>query len=170
MSDDDSFRQFLDHDDLETPQPEEVRPPWATDKNSSGAAYDAIQKLYTSKLRYIRNHTKKGDYKLKSNYQIFAKDVYVMAGATSTIFDNKSYTEGLKGELNAKNEALVKGKERRLSQNYTSHKSKTKDILITELKETKARSEVNLEKTSEELFEMTIARMPMDVKRKLRLV
>jgi hypothetical protein len=170
MIDDDNFRDFLDPDDFETPQPEGVRPPWATDKNSSGAAYDAIQKLYTSKLRYIRNHTKKSDYKVKSNYQIFAKDVYVMAGATSTIFDNKSYTKGLKDELDAKNEALETAMERRLNQKFTSHKSKTKDILITELKETKARSEVNLEKTSEELFEMTIARIPMDLKRKLRLI
>jgi hypothetical protein len=170
MSDNYDFHQFLDHDDLETPQPEEVRPPWAMDKNSSGAAYDAIQKLYASKLRYIRNHTKKGDYKVKSNFQISAKDIYTMAGATSTIFDKKSYTTSLKDELKDKNEALEKAKERSLNKKYMSHKSKTKDILITELKETKARSVVNLEKTSEELFEMTIARIPMDVKRKLRLV
>jgi len=145
------------------------RPDWVSDENSSGVAFAALQTLYEIKKRFIRNHSKKSDYKNKSVYKIFKSEVVEKAGTSSTIFHTVKYKNGLIDELDQKNKLLLAAKNERLDKQYTGHRVKTKNNLISELREVSKSNENIVLKTSDEVLELTLNSIPLDVKRHLKI-
>lgn len=167
----DYLDEFLDKSELETPSEQASRPAWVTNKNSSAAAYDAIQSLYKEKLRYIRNHSKKVDFIKKGNFEISKSEVAKVVGVKmQAIFHSVNYAECLKKELDETNEKLHVAKDAKLAKRYSGHKGKTKDELITVVRELKARDNQISATTTEKVLERTLERLPLDVKRQLKLV
>ena len=171
MKDDDYFDEFLDHDILSPTESPVNRPSWVSDKNSSSKAYDAIQKLFEIKKRYIRHHGNKVDYLKKSLYQISKTEVAEQAGVRmQAIFHSVNYAAPLKKELDDKNKNLVAAKDAKLERRYSGNRAKKKEVIIEELKSAKARDKAISMATVDEVLELTLERVPLDVKRKLKLV
>ncbi len=167
----DYFDEFLDEDALEAPTEQPVLPNWVSDANSSGAAYEAIQNLYQQKLRYIRQHSKKTDFIKKSTYEISKSEVARIAGVKmQAIFHSVNYASALQKELAEKNDMLLKSKESKLASRYSGEKGKTKDELIRKVRELKVRDKLISKTTTDEVLELTLQRLPLDVKHKLKLV
>jgi len=167
----DYFDEFIDKDELEPSSEQASRPAWVTNKNSSAAAYEAIQSLYNEKLRYIRNHSKKVDFNKKGNFEISKSEVAKVVGVKmQAIFHSVNYAEFLKKELNEANEKLHKAKDAKLAKRYSGNNAKTKDELIKSVRELKARDEQISSTTTDQVLERTLDRLPLDVKRKLKLV
>lgn len=167
----DYFDEFIDKDELEPSSEQASRPAWVTNKNSSEAAYEAIQSLYNEKLRYIRNHSKKVNFIKKGNYEISKSEVAKVVGVKmQAIFHSVNYAEFLKKELDEANEKLHKAKDAKLAKQYSGNKAKTKDELIKSVRELKARDEQISATTTDEVLKLTLERLPLDVKRKLKLV
>lgn len=167
----DYLDEFLDADELEASTSEPVRPNWVSDSNSSGAAYEAIQSLYQQKLRYIRQHSKKTDFIKKSTYEISKSEVARMVDVKmQAIFHSVNYANALQKELAEKNDKLLKSKESKLASRYAGEKGKTKDELIQKVRELKARDMLISKTTTDEVLELTLKRLPLDVKRNLKLV
>ncbi len=167
----DYLDEFLDKDGLEESTAEPVRPNWVSDSNSSGAAYEAIQSLYQQKLRYIRLHSKKTDFIKKYTYEISKSEVARVAGVKmQAIFHSVNYAEALQKELAEKNDKLLKTKDAKLASRYAGEKGKTKDELIQKVRELKARDKLISKTTTDEVLELTLQRLPLDVRRNLKLV
>lgn len=167
----DYLDKFLDADELKASAAQPVRPNWVSDSNSSGAAYEAIQSLYQQKLRYIRQHSQKKDFKNKSTYDISNSEVARVVGVTmQSIFHSVNYAKELEDELADKNDRLLKSKESKLANRYAGEKGKTKDELIQKVRELKARDKLISKTTTDEVLELTLQRLPLDVKRNLKLV
>ena len=167
----DYLDEFLDADALEESAAKPIRPNWVSDTNSSGAAYEAIQSLYQQKLRYIRQHSKKTDFKNKSTYEISKSEVARVVGVNmQPMFNSVNYADSLQKELAEKNDKLLKSKESKLASRYSGEKGKTKDELIQKVRELKARDKLNSKTTTDEVLELTMKRLPLDVKRNLKLV
>lgn len=167
----DYLDEFLDEDAQEEPTEQQVRQDWVSNSNSSGAAYEAIQALYKQKLRYIRQHTKKTDFRKKSTYEISKSEVARVLGVTpNSIFHSVNYAPKLTVELGDKNDKLLKSKESKLARLFTGEKAKTKDELIQKVRELKARDKLLSKTTTDEVLELTLQRLPLDVKRNLKLV
>lgn len=167
----DYLDEFLDKDALIASTPPPARPNWVSDSNSSGAAYEAIQNLYQQKLRYIRQHSKKTDFIKKSNYEISKSEVARVVGVKmQAIFHSVNYAGALQKELTEKNDKLLKSKESKLASRYSGEKGKTKDELIQKVRDLKARDKLISKTTTDEVLELTLQRLPLDVKRNLKLV
>ncbi len=167
----DYLDEFLDADALEESTAKPIRPNWVSDSNSSGAAYEAILSLYQQKLRYIRQHSKKTDFIKKSTYEISKSEVARVAGVQmQAIFHSVNYASALQKELAEKNDKLLKSKESKLASSYSGEKGKTKDELIQKVRELKARDKLLSKTTTDVVLELTLQRIPLDVKRNLKLV
>lgn len=167
----DYLDEFLDEDALEESTAKPIRPNWISDSNSSGAAYEAIQCLYQQKMRYIRQHSKKTDFVKKSNYEISKSEVARVIGVKmQAIFHSVNYASALENELVEKNDKLLKTKDAKLASRYSGEKGKTKDELIQKVRELKARDKLISKTTTDEVLELTMQRLPLDVKRNLKLV
>lgn len=167
----DYLDEFIDAGELNAPTLQPVRPNWVSDSNSSGAAYEAIQSLYQQKLRYIRQHSKKTDFIKKSTYEISKSEVARMVDVKmQAIFHSVNYASALQKELAEKNDKLLKSKEIKLASRYAGKKGKTKDELIQKVRQLKARDKLISKTTTDEVLELTLKRLPLDVKRNLKLV
>lgn len=167
----DYLDEFLDKDELKASTATPIRPNWVSDSNSSGAAYEAIQCLYQQKLSYIRQHSKKTDFKNKSTFEISKSEVARVLGVKmQSIFHSVNYADKLKDELDGKNDKLLKSKENKLASRYAGEKGKTKNELIQKVRELKARDKLISKTTTDEVLELTLQRLPLDVKRHLKLV
>lgn len=167
----DYLDEFLDGDELEASTAQPARPNWVSDSNSSGAAYEAIQSLYQQKLRYIRQHSKKTDFIKKSTYEISKSEVARVVGAKmQAIFHSVNYASALKKELAEKNDKLLKSKESKLASRYSGEKGKTKDELIQKVRKLNAKDKLISKTTTDKVFELTLEKLPLDVKRNLKLV
>lgn len=167
----DYLDEFLDADDLNASTAQPVRPNWVSDSNSSGAAYEAIQSLYQQKLRYIRQHSKKTDFIKKSTYEISKSEVARLVGVKmQAIFHSVNYASALQKELAEKNDKLLKSMDSKLASRYSGEKGKTKDELIQKVRELKARDKLLSKTTTDVVLELTLQRIPLDVKRNLKLV
>lgn len=167
----DYLDEFLDADALEESTAKPIRPNWVSDSNSSGAAYEAIQSLYQQKLRYIRQHGKKTDFIKKSTFEISKSEVARVVGVKmQAIFHSVNYASALQKELVEKNDKLLKIKDAKLASRYSGEKGKTKDELIQKVRELKARDKLLSKTTTDEVLELTLQRLPLDVKRNLKLV
>ena len=84
-------------------------PDWASSKNKSLAAYQAVECLYEEKLKFIRENSRKSDFRRKSDWQINGAELARAVDAKlPTIMHNKVYSHHLKTHLISKNEALEK--------------------------------------------------------------
>lgn len=167
----DYLDEFLNEDALKESAAQPVRPNWVSDSNSSGAAYQAIQSLYQQKLRYIHQHSKKTDFIKKSTYEISKSEVARVVGVKmQAIFHSVNYASALQKELTDKNDKLLKSKESKQASRYAGEKGKTKDELIQKVRELKARDKLISKTTTDEVLELTLQRLPLDVKRNLKLV
>ena len=167
----DYLAEFLDADELNASTLQPARPNWVSDSNSSSAAYEAIKSLYQQKLRYIRQHSKKTDFIKKSTFEISKSEVARVAGVKmQAIFHSVNYANALQKELTEKNDKLLKSKESKLASRYAGEKGKTKDELIRKVRELKARDKLISKTTTDEVLELTLKRLPLDVKRTLKLV
>ena len=86
------------------------------------------------------------------------------------IFHSVNYSSALQKELVEKNDRLLKTKDAKLASRYAGEKGKTKDELIQKVRELKARDKLLSKTTTDEVLELTMQRLPLDVKRHLRLV
>ena len=86
------------------------------------------------------------------------------------ILHSVNYANALQKELTDKNDKLLKSKESKLASRYSGEKGKTKDELIQKVRELKARDKLISKTTTYEVLELTLQRLPLDVKRTLKLV
>lgn len=169
MSDDNYLGQFIDQDDLQEDDTNAL-PPWVSDKNKSLKAYEAIDTLRKQKKRFIRSHSLKSQYKKKSDYQISKAEVAALAGIKpQPLFGSASYSNALKVYLSEVNQQLEDSKNNRLSKAHNGLNTRHKSELVKELqdktKEVEGLSQVNID----EIVTKSIAQLPLDVKRKLKL-
>ena len=119
------------------------------------------------KKQYIRKHGLKSHYKKKSTYQISKSEVANLVGIKpQPLFNSCSYSDSLSSYFNDVNDELNTYKDRRIK-NKGGLRQKNKDALVKELQETKYNNDRLLTDTIENLFEKTLDRIPLDVRRKL---
>lgn len=169
MSDDNYLDQFIDQDDL----PEDdakAYPPWVSPKNNSQKAYDAIGLLRKQKKRFIRSHSLKSQYKKKSDYLITKSEIARMADTNAQpLFGSVSYSNSLTVYFNEVNQKLEEAKNNRLSKVHNGLNTRRKEELVKELQDKKKEVESFSQLNVDEIVTRSIARLPLDVKRKLKL-
>ena len=175
MTNDEYFDQFNDSDKnhVEDVSSGKNYPEWVSANNSSLAAYEAIKSLYSQKMAYIRNHKKKYHYQKKKVYQINKSEVARAAGLNkpNSLFNSKSvsYAVKLTIELEEKNNALLKTKDKILSGAVTGLNHKTRKELISEVRERDRFKEI-AQTRADELLALTLKHLPLDTKRRLGLI
>jgi hypothetical protein len=171
MTDLDYFDQFDDgSEDCSVSEPD-LLPDWVSDKNSSLAAYQAIQSLYKEKMRYIRQHSKKSHYTKKGTYHISKSEVARAAGLEkpNAIFHSVDYADSLTSELNHKNTLLLSSKEVALSRKSNSIKDLSKNELLSKLRGRDRFKEI-AESKADEIVTLTLERLPLTVKKQLHII
>ena len=171
MTDLDYFDQFDDEGTEDSASKRDSLPDWVSNSNSSLAAYQAIQSLYKEKMQYIRGHSKKSHYTKKGSYHISKSEVARAAGLAkpNAIFHSVDYASKLTKELNDKNALLVASKEKALLSRSSSIKDLSKKELQSELRGRDRYKEIS-ELKADEIVDLTLKRLPLDVKRQLNLV
>lgn len=172
MNEDNYLDSFLDADDL--PESEKhTLPSWVSDANSSMGAYKAILSIKESKLQYIKGHGNKSDYGAgkKQYYQITKTEIANAIGKKSQpLFNTTKYASELKAFFDEINNLLVNEKEKKLAKQAGGKKGKTKEELIKDLNLAETSNSALLTATVDELFQKTLDSIPLDVKRKLKLL
>lgn len=169
MSDDNYYQEFID---ANKPQDttDVVLPGWVTDKNSSLAAFRAIQTLYSQKNKYIQKHRLKSDYTKKSTFQIQKSEVARIACVNpQPLFNSNSYSAQLSAHLQVINDKLEEQKNRRISQRSTGLRTKNKDQLVKEVQEQRRISTETLNELVDAAYERTLENLPLDVRTKLKI-
>ena len=169
MSDDNYLDPFIDQDDLPETNATEL-PAWVSNKNNSLKAYEAIDLLRKQKKRFIRGHSLKSQYKKKTDYQITKAEVARMVGTNpQPLFGSASYSNALTVHLKEANQKLDDAKNNRLSKVRSGLNARRKGELVKELqnktKEVEKCAQMNVDK----IVKRSIAHLPLDVKRKLKL-
>lgn len=172
MTEDNYLDSFLDTDDLQQAEKEKL-PSWVTDANSSMRAYKAIMSLKETKRQYIKKHGNKSAYGAgkKKYYQISKTEVANAVGKKSQpLFNTTKYADELKTFFDEINNLLIIEKDKKLAKPTGGKKGKTKEELIKELNAAETASHDILTATVDELFQKTLDSIPLDVKRKLKLI
>jgi hypothetical protein len=168
---DDYLDKFLGAEEESGGEPKHKLPSWVSETNSSKAAYEAVLKLYEEKKRYIRNHIKKAAYTKKSVYQISKSEVAREADVKmQAIFHSVNYANDLKKLFNEKNELLLEAKEKAIAKRYTGNQAKPKGEVVDLLQQSEAEIIRLKARIVEDVYEMGLKRMPLDVRRKLKLL
>lgn len=160
------FEDFL----VDEPQPEkdDQNPLWVNSKNRSLPAYNAILILKKKKTLYIRGHRKKTDFKNKGSYLITKAQVAELVGCNpQPLFNSTNYSESLSSFFIGVNEKLEKAKDLQLSKKPTGLRQKPKEELINQLRQVQSENSDFLINTVDIVFEKTLQKIPLDVKRKL---
>ena len=171
MTDLDYFDQFKDESADNSAKGKNLLPDWVSDSNSSLAAYHAIQSLYKEKMLYIRLHSKKSHFTKKGSYQISKSEVARAAGLAkpNAIFHSVDYASKLTKELNDKNARLVASKEKALLTGSSSIKDLSKKELQSKLRGRDRYKEI-AELKADEILDLTLERLPLNIKKQLHLI
>lgn len=171
MVDIDYFDQFDVDSFNKTKRKPEALPQWVSDKNSSLAAYRAIQMLYKEKMGFIRLHRKKSHYTKKGDYQISKSEVARKAGKAkpNALFHSVDYAEYLTKALKDKNQALLEAKNKALEGRSSNNQALTKDELTSKLRGRERYKEL-AELKADEVLSLALERLPFDVKKQLKLL
>ena len=171
MVEDDYLNDFLDSDELESEVQEEL-PFWISDENLSLKAYRKIQELRLEKLLYIANNAKRTDFKRVGRYQINQSEVAKTLGCSPQgLFSSttSNYSVDLTDYFNDVNKELEEKKELKIEHKKRGLQNRSKDQLISEVKQQKNESRINFEQTAEKAYSLLKSEMPLDLKRKLGL-
>lgn len=171
MIEDDYLNDFLDSDELESEGQEDL-PSWVSDENLSLKAYREIQELRLEKLLYIANNNRKSDFKRVGSYQINQSEVAKALGCSPQgLFSSttSNYSVDLTNYFNDTNKELEEKKELRIEHKKRGLQNRSKDQLISEVKQHKNESRLNFEQTAEKAYSLLKSEMPLDLKRKLGL-
>lgn len=151
---------------------DEVRPGWASEANSSLAAWRYVEAQRKEKAGYIKSHHKNKDYLTKSHYQIKPSEVArALEINRSTLMHRSSYSNDFSAYLKAVNAELEVAKQERLERGQKSPSRgsirNSKDELVEANKELKKRiAELEAQKT-EELVRQAFDLLPLPVRIKL---
>ncbi|MFT6132547.1 MAG: hypothetical protein ACJAW2_001269 [Shewanella sp.] len=160
----------------EKAEPEDKLPEWVSANNASLAAYEAINTLEKEKFAYISKHKTATAFRIAKNFQVQKKEVADAIGATTqAIFYASSYSEKLieylqgnnsKGGINGK---LMKRKDERIAKPRTGLASKSKsEVYSTAQDAIKRIKELEAQNAAAQL-ELAIAKLPLNVRDKLKL-
>lgn len=167
--DDIYLNEFLDADDLPE-QGNKSFPVWVSDKNSSLKAYEVIKILQTQKKQYIRRHSLKSQFIKKSSYQISKAEVARMTNVKpQPLFNSVIYSDALSRYLDSVNHELEEAKLRKIAKNKGGLRVRQKEELVKELQATNKEKKDLLLETVDAVYERTLMKLPLDVKRKLKL-
>jgi len=170
MSDANYLDEFLDKDELNENSNESL-PVWVSKVNSSFKAFEAINELYGIKKHYIRRHGLKSQYTKKSNYQISKVEVARIVGTTpQAIFNSVDYAGALSRYREEINEKLEQAKSQKIAKNNSGLRGGRKEELVKGLQEANNKNEELLVETVDKVYERTISNLPLDVKRRLKLI
>jgi len=168
MTDDTYYDEFLGVNSADDKL--ENLPAWANSKNSSQKAYEAIEKLKKSKKKYIRGHHLKSQYVKKSNYLIQKSEVARLVGAKpQPLFNSCAYSESLSRYFMEVNEQLEGAKERRIK-SKGGLRQKKKDELVKDLQLLQKKEKDLLVETVDAIYEKTLNKLSLPVRRKLGLL
>jgi hypothetical protein len=160
----------------EKTEPEDKLPEWVSANNASLAAYEAINTLEKEKFAYISKHKTATAFRIAKNFQVQKKEVADAIGATTqAIFYASSYSEKLieylqgnnsKGGINGN---LMKRKDERIAKPRTGLASKSKsEVYSTAQDAIKRIKELEAQNAAAQL-ELAIAKLPLNVRDKLKL-
>jgi hypothetical protein len=160
----------------EKAEPEDKLPEWVSANNASLAAYEAINTLEKEKFAYISKHKTATAFRIAKNFQVQKKEVADAIGATTqAIFYASSYSEKLieylqgnnsKGGINGN---LMKRKDERIAKPRTGLASKSKsEVYSTAQDAIKRIKELEAQNAAAQL-ELAIAKLPLNVRDKLKL-
>lgn len=169
MIEDDYLNNYLDSDELEDEIQEEL-PLWVSADNLSLKAYRLIQELRLEKLLYIANNSKKSDFKRVGRFTINQSEVAKFLGCSPQgLFSSttSNYSADLTDYFNGVNKELEEKKELRIELKKRGLQNRSKDQLISEVKQQKNESRINFEQTAEKAYSLLKSEMPLDLKRKL---
>ena len=171
MIEDNYLNDFLDSDELES-EVQEVLPSWVSAENLSLKAYRKIQELRLEKLLYIANNTKKSDFKRMRRFKINQSEVAKFIGcAPQGLFSSTTskYSGDLTKYLYMVNAELEEKKELKIERKKRGLQNRSKEQLISEVKQQKSEAKLHFEKAAEDAFSLLKSEMPLDLKRKLGL-
>lgn len=151
-------------------------PEWVSAQNASLAAYNAINSLKKEKFAYISKHKTATAFRIAKKFQVQKKEVADAVGATTqAIFYASSYSEKLIEHLQGKdgnggvNGELMKRKDERISKSRTGLASKSKSEVYSTAQEAMKRiKELEMQNAAAQL-ELAIAKLPINVRVKLKL-
>lgn len=173
---DDYLSKYLEQSELEEAIDVKTsqKPNWVDPSNNSEKAYDAIKKLKSDKIAYIKKHGKKSDYTTKSRYLIGKAEVARLVGPNvkpQPLFHSRSssYCEELLKYFNDTNDDLEKAKNKRLAKSNRGLMQKTKEELVQQLRLEKETKNEELTSLVDEVYQRVLDKMPIDVKRRLGL-
>ena len=169
---DEYLSKFLSHDELGNIIDNKAGlPDWVNDKNSSKAAYLAILELYAEKMKYIQSHSKKTHFKKKADYTLSKSEVARAIGKNkpNALFHSVDYSAGLTDLFDEKQKQLLSAFEKTLNRNRKGKQGYTKTKLVSRLNKTEIELRMISEQTAEMALEKAIARLPIDIRRKLGL-
>jgi predicted transcriptional regulator len=161
---------------VEKAEPENKLPEWVSPDNASLAAYQAINSFKKDKLTYISKHKTATAFRIAKTFQVQKKEVADKIGATTqAIFYASSYSEklleyleGKKGKGGVNNE-LMKRKDERIAKPRTGLASKPKSEVYSTAQDAKKRIEELEAKNASEQLALAIAKLPLNVRDKLKL-
>jgi hypothetical protein len=171
MIDIEYFDQFEDESLSNDKNKSEKLSDWVSDRNSSLAAYLAIQSLFKVKMSYIRSHRKKSHYVKKGEYQISKSEVARAAGKDkpNALFHSVDYAPHLTKEFDTKNRLLQVAKEKTLENSSHSLKDLSKSELQSKVKGRDRYKELAKLK-ADEIVDLALERMPLNVRKQLHLI
>lgn len=144
---------------------------WTKLHPTAEKAYQAINDIKEAKLRYIKGHTDSKQFKKKSLWNISKSEVARNVGGTSqSLFNCCSYSSKLAKYLKDIQESLETAVDIQLKRvkKGLHHESK-EDVVHKSQKLIKEVKKIRQE-NCEVLFQKLLDEIPLDVKRKLRLI
>lgn len=145
-------------------------PSWGSNEDHSAKAYEEINKLVEVKQLFIKKNKSKSAYKTKGNYLMTKTEVGKLVGINSqSLFSKYVFSKLLKKHFNKKNKELDEKAQKKINAPKRSHQSKNKSELVSEVQR-KSDYLTNLQtKNAHELLQLTLDKLPLDVKRILKL-
>jgi hypothetical protein len=175
----DLLAQSVVQDKAET---ENERPDWVSEDNASFAAWEAINTIKKEKFAYISKHKTASKFRTKKAYQVQKSEVAEAIGATTqALFYASSYSEDLLKYLEGKEDAdgkraggingeLMKRKEERIAKPRTGIASLSRpEVNATATSAKKRIAELEAQNAAEQLA-LAIAKLPLNVRGKLKLI
>tara|TARA_R110001583_G_C5655551_1_gene409189 strand:+ start:565 stop:1101 length:537 start_codon:yes stop_codon:yes gene_type:complete len=176
------FNDLLAQSVAEDKAKEDKRPDWVSEDNASLAAYDAINSIKKEKFAYISKHKAATAFRTAKYFQVQKKEVADAIGATTqAIFYASSYSEKLLEYLQGKedqegnrkggiNGDLMKRKDERIAKSRSGLASKYKSEVYSTAQEAMKRIKELEAQNAEAQLALAIAKLPLNVKDKLKLI
>jgi len=156
---------------------EDKLPDWVSADNASLAAYEAINSFKKEKCAYISKHKTATKFRISKYFQVQKKEVADKIGATTqAIFYASSYSEKLLEHLQGEdgkggvNGELMKRKEERIAKARTGLASKSKSEVYSTAQGAIKRIKALEAQNAEAQLALAVAKLPLNVRVKLKLI